>query len=461
MSATARQLWLPALPDNAVEHGEILHPSSGAGFVTLAYIREGKFKHKAHVPPSDLAYFLKDEFNGNVDCYISQNRFRYKRRRVATLLETDALFSDEDYYKVPGLEYAHPHYVWDLMLEKLQREGIPEPSLGISSGRGIQPIWLHTPLDARHVARWNQCQERICEALQEFGADRMARHAATVLRLVGSIHGKTGNRVECFAGSGNTWDFEDLAYEIEPIRKKEPRHTKKTASLYVKAAKAGRRFGPRAWNGASLWATRFDELRIIREHRWPEGIPEGSRDKWLFLAAVAFTWIGHPTRLDPEISELARQCGGTWTEADTRTAYSAALARAIKAAKGETVSWGGLDLDPRYRMKSSTIVEWLGLDESEMRAYGLRNLVSEDHRREQKAIACRLRRASRDRGNIQSDTCATDYKTRDRYEAESKEATRPWDALGISRRTYYRRQAAEAYASLGEDVTDCVGVVAL
>ena len=451
----ARQLWLPKLPDSPEEHGETLHPSCAEGFVSLAQIKRGQsFKHLAHIAPKDLGYFLRHEVKDLENVYLSQNRFKYKRRRVAALHELDALFADCDFYKIADFESASPEFVFDQIRETLLRARIPEPSLAISSGRGLQLVWLHTAEASKSVAMWNSLQGRIYEVLKPYGADAAARHAATVLRLIGSTHGKTGRRVECFSGSGIVWPFADLAEEIPIVQ--EPRHTSKTSSIYPKFAKTGKRTGAFAWNGASLWAYRFSELQTIREHRWPEGIPAGWRDRFLFLAAVAFAWIGHPTDIEKEVTELARQCVGKWKGQDTKRALSAPLARAIKAAQGERILWRGIEVDPRYQMKSSTLVDWLDLGEDEMRSYGLRTIVSPDYRKELEALDYR-----RARGSIQGDTCATDYKPRDRYEGEGAEATRPWEALGISRRTFYRRQAAEAYAALGEDVTDRVSADAV
>lgn len=478
MSATARQLWLPALPRDSTEHAEALHPGSRAGFVTLARIvcdssGEVSFKHIGHVPPSELGYFVKHSLPQIEDVYISQNRFRYKKRKVSTLLESDALFSDLDFYKMPGLENVDSRRAYDLVCETLFREGIPEPSLGIASGRGLQVLWLHSPLSSRDVWRWNICQNRIYDALKSFGADAKQRHAASVLRLVGTMHRKTNRRVECFAGSKEVWDFDDLANrlrkvedspiitgnEVDPITgelvyQPEPSSGPKIRSIYSQGIKRRKIYDPNAWNSASLWSVRFDELRIIRERRWPEGIQPGMRDTWLFLAACAFTWVEHPiARIISDLNEIGRQCKGQWDEARTRSAYSAALARMIKASRKESVIWNGKEIDPRYRFKRQTLVDWLELEDSEMREYGLRSIVSDSYHRELDAGRKRIQRG-RGKEDIQGDIQCHDYRTAEEYHArQSREKDRPWEALGISRRTYYRRQAAQALADLGTDVT--------
>jgi hypothetical protein len=83
-------------------------------------------------------------------------------------------------------------------------------------------------------------------------------------------------------------------------------------------------------------------------------------------------------------------------------------------------------VDPRYRMKASTIVEWLEIGEDEQRAAGLRVLVSADVARELDAVRKRAERGLQSRGQWLAE--------------HSISRDRPWEALGISRATYYRRR---------------------
>ena len=57
---------------------------------------------------------------------------------------------------------------------------------------------------------------------------------------------------------------------------------------------------------------------------------------------------------------------------------SAVLARAEQAARGEKIEYWGRLVDPRYRFRTSTIIEALDITEAEMRACRLRHLVSSE-----------------------------------------------------------------------------------
>ncbi len=79
---------------------------------------------------------------------------------------------------------------------------------------------------------------------------------------------------------------------------------------------------------------------------------------------------------------------------------AAVIKRARQAAAGQTVTFQGREVDPRYRMRASTIIEWLRIDPVDQRAAGLRVLVDEDRKRElntERTKASRHRRGGKDR----------------------------------------------------------------
>jgi hypothetical protein len=112
----------------------------------------------------------------------------------------------------------HPLEVIELAFDHLQQAKIPRPSLATSTGRGIALVWRHEPVPGYVLSKWNLCQKRIYEALEELGADACAVDAARVLRLVGTYNSKTGALVESiFEDLDYVWPFSDLADEILPL----------------------------------------------------------------------------------------------------------------------------------------------------------------------------------------------------------------------------------------------------
>ena len=187
---------------------------------------------------------------------------------------------------------------------------------------------------------------------------------------------------------------------------------------------------PARWfDSAGLWELRLAELQRLREHRWLGALPEGQRDLWMLLAGVAVGYLVPGPMVRREILALADEVtGGRWRERETVSRMGAVIARAERAARGEKVEYRGKPVDPRYRFRTTTIVEALGITEAEMRACGFRHLVSPEIRREHHRLDKTRRR--RELGMV----------PRPEYEAKSASRLEPWRAEGVSRRTWYRRR---------------------
>ena len=367
------------------DHGEILH-GAGQGVATVA-IRHGSRWVERRLPLADLGYTLR-QLADQADIFLSQNRF-WNRRLITQLAEADALFADLDYYRLPDLTGAHPWHILELALHALLEAKIPSPSFAVSTGRGLALVWLHTPIPRAALPRWNACQRHIWQTLKHLGADRCALDAARVLRVVGTRHSGTGARVEALTPTGEVWPFDTLADEVLPL----PR-----AELHALAAERARRKaqgkGPRParhLNGATYWETVLTDLQRLRQVRWFGMLPPGQRDHWLFLAANAIAWLSPPLVLRREAFALAHEVGG-WDDREAQQRLSAILHRAHMAARGETVEWANHQVDPRYRFKTQTIIEWLDIREAEMREGVLRVLVTPEVRRELNASRKRAER---------------------------------------------------------------------
>jgi hypothetical protein len=403
-----------------------LHPA-GFGRVTIARRLPGGVWCEQSVGVGDVGYVVQ-HLADVPDVYLTQNRFFARRRLVSQLAQLDALFVDLDFYKTAHAETAPPH-VLDLALDALQVARIPEPSLAVSSGRGLALVWLHQAMPRAALPRWRACQRVLWENLRHLGADRLATDAARVLRLVGTRNSRSNTLVEALTEPGEPWDFDTLADEILPA------HRAELVSLRLARARRASRLGtgarPTRWfTGASLWELRLTELQKLRDYRWWQGtLPEGQRDLWMLLAGTAIGYLVPGQLVRREIVALADEVtGGGWRERETLSRMSSVIARAGQAARGERVEYRGRQIDPRYRFRTNTIVELLGITETEMRTCGFRHLVSPDIRREHHRIGEEQRRRLRGSG------------TREDYEAASLNRLKPWEAQGISRASWYRHR---------------------
>lgn len=403
------------------QHLENLHPystlpgSSRRGVVAFAQRRRdldktwNEWTKPAGVAAVDEAVRLLCQDN-RTDIYVSQAAFE-RWRSISQITAIGACYADLDYHTRARWSGLPLQNVATAVIDHLEAAMIPLPSYILSTGRGLVCVWLTELLPRAVLPRWNAVQKRIRTVLETFGADRRALDAARIFRLCGSENSlaewdrRTVGMVWCQGSpeAPTRHVFGTLADEVLPITQAE------LISLRAERAKRKAEGGDRTrpsvpptarLSVASYWETVLTDLQRLRAHRCPEGaLPSGQRDAWLFLAATAISWISPPEVLGREILALANEAAG-WRDSETKSRMSAVIKRAQQAAAGQTVTFGGHEVDCRYRMKASTIVEWLGIDPAEQRTAGLRVLVDDDRKRElntERTKASRHRRGGKDR----------------------------------------------------------------
>ena len=411
------------------DHATVLH-GQGRGTVTIAQRRNGRWTER-NVHLDDIAYVVR-QLAGKTDVYLSQNRFFGRRRAIACLAQLDALFIDLDYYSLaPGIGHLRPEHILSVAFEQLDESRIPAPTIAISTGRGIALIWMHSAVPRGALGRWQACQREIYRALSDLGADPRALDAARVLRLIGTENSKSGTLVMPLTDVGHIWDFDALADEILPLKRAELERVRAERAK----AQMGRRLRhpislPSKFNYLTLAEGRLTDLQGLLQYRFMGVLPAGQRDEWMFCTAVNMAYLTGADTRPRELAALAREVAG-WNEGETKARMSAVQRRSKLAALGRQITYRCTDVDPRYRLRNDTIIERLRITEEEMRGAKLHHLVNKDMKREhERSRGERRRRAA---GAIDRQT----------YEANSLSRQRPWEAEGISRRTWERRRRAQ------------------
>ncbi len=385
---------------DASNHVRLLHPDNmrrlGArrdGIVSFAQRVRERDKHwnewavdigQAHQHAQEL--LQKDNIS---DLYMSQNSFN-GWRRISNLRTVGACYVDLDYITRKTWEDRGANTVLNGVLETLDEKRIPAPSFVLSTGRGLLAVWLHNPLPRSILPKWQIVQQNLAEALTSYGADKKALDSARVFRLAGSVNSKaTSHRDKvcllwCQGPVENPLrhSFDELADDILPLSKSQ------LASLRAERAKrkaegTGAVIAPvRTLSGATYWESVLTDLQRLKAHRFPEGaLPAGQRDIWMFLATNAMSWICPPEVLNREMLALASEATG-WTENETRHRMSSILRRARDSALGKKIEFNGKEVDPRYKISSERIVEWLEIDPAEQQQAGLRCLIDGSRRKE-------------------------------------------------------------------------------
>ena len=302
-SAEAVQLRLPF--DEPEQHYTLLHAAPfGTVLIWQPSQPPGKRWQKLRGDGEAIAEFL-NALEKDRDTYLSVNQFD-GWRTIKLLRSLRATFVDIDLK-----DGQRPEIALALALQELAHQRLPAPSFAVYSGRGLHLYWMLHPVPAQALPVWQRIEDTLVDALTEIGADPRARDCTRVLRLVGTRNAKNGARVVGETITGYRWPLQKLADEVLGPRRK-PRAEGKVRDLEAARARQGKR-ASHAIRGSiyERWYKVHQDLLAIANHYGQ--IPEGHRDTWLFLSAVALSWFARAEALEHEIELLARSHTGCAT----------------------------------------------------------------------------------------------------------------------------------------------------
>lgn len=412
---------LPQLKQTELfEPEHYLHNQSGRAFFALLKSKPGsKYKAQRSFPVDSMCAVLqalRSDYDGQ-DTWISQAEFFAPTRRLVHLSKLGLLFADLDTYK--SRITGGPESLTEQLLRHCQAVGLPEPSIVVFSGRGLQAKWLlTTPLPQRALPRWNAVQDVINARLKDFGADSKALDASRVLRLVETVNTKSGELVRVMHHNPAGYCFDKLAKALLPFgRGVDPVHDNLELVLDDGGAVVLLRPGegekaPRPWRnhreatntlglrqffGFQLAWDRLADLRTLASLRIGRDgqVPDGQRDTFIFLAAVFLAQATlDQNRFYDELRVLAKEFVPHWTNAHVQASASAALARMKAHIAGERVQFKGFEVSPRYRFQNETLVSdrWLAITPEEERQ--LLTIMSESESKRRDAERAAQKRAA-------------------------------------------------------------------
>lgn len=402
------ELWEPS---------HYLDCDTGPGFFSLLTRQEnGRFKQKSYslsVMPLAL-----QAVNPAFDTWISQASFIAPNRRAVNLRSLQLLFADLDTYKIPGFSGLSAENLVALLLNYCAAEGVPPPSVVLFSGRGLQAKWLLDEAVRRaSILRWNDLQRALGFTLEGFASDPRARDVSRVLRLEHTVNTRTGEvcRVVHVQGRGENparYSLEDLEAALLP-RLPSPPPLPQTPRIRSQLCQTT--FPSLA---ALAWA-RLEDIRKLWQLRG--GVVEGYRETTLFWS-VNFLMLATPVPVSQfwyEAQSLAAEYypGDWYKESSLTTVYT----KAKEFREGARVIYGGRSYPPLYTPKNETLAEVFQITPDE--EHHLTTIISQGEK-------VRRRREQR-------------WAEGTRPLSESVSRTRPWEAEGISRRTWYRRRSGQ------------------
>ncbi len=382
--------------------------------------------------PRDLGGIVAPVCDHGGDVYIAMNRYYGLRGGGRRLAGLNALWLDFDIYNVPALAALPRHEAAKRIGETISRASLPPPSFILDSGRGFYCIWLLAGIVPAAIERWSAVERALTDWAQPLGADPKCIDAARVLRLPGSWHQRADRQVCVIAGMGDRYDFDTLADCIwratgRPVRADlEGRKLRKgrTKAAIAPGSKPARL---RGLSRAGFFRQVIHDLETLRLH-WGGWIPQGLRIQWLHLWTTAMTWICNMPDLAEHVVSKAADVAPGLSEAEVRRTMGTTLNRGNAARMGQR---GRDGQDLRYNYSGARLAELLHVDRQLAEALGLSQVIPRSLREDR----ARTRRIERRRAKdimLRHDWLVRNSLSRDR----------PWEAEGISRATWYRRQRA-------------------
>ena len=344
---------------------------------------------------SDLVEVLTS-LDSQWDTYISQGTFRSGKRWVTNLGRICLHFVDLDTYRVPGLAGKSPEQLTRMLLRFCADEGLPEPTIIMSSGRGMYVKWVSAGVLPQDVLpRWNEVQDTLVAAFASFGADAAAKDAARLMRLVESVNSKSRDvaYVTHFAtgedGQPLRYAWDDFCDTVLPVQRRVLERRRKAhgpvqlvlipgvQDLSEQARNSWRRVNWRRWKD-------LDTLVDLRG-----GVDEGQRMHMLmwqtnFLLASGAT---NPQQMWGEVANVASRIDPDWhyRKAELGTLYRKAKAQL----RGEYVIYQGKTWTPLYTPRTQTLINLFQITEDEQQH--LTTLISQQRKQANKRAADRER----------------------------------------------------------------------
>lgn len=329
------------------------------------------------------------------------------------------------------------------LCSEMMLAGLPLPSLIVSSGRGAYALWrLTEPLWNVSKRKSGRKPASVIEALNNqlqrrlahIGADAKCAEYGRVLRVPNSKNWKAnGACCEVIHNSGLTYSVGDLKASVMPWTPEEVRQYKKAKKARSSARK--RRSAPvvdlaaeREKRTAGFTQRKhahriIADLRTLADLRWNGEVPEGFRDVFGHLATAAVArYHKNPVTL---LDEVRRFTSDFLDDPDLEE-HNSTSCKLLEQGRG-------------YAYSIQTMRKLLKITPSE--SARLFTLSTETEKAARQAKAKRARRKAK-RETISA-------PDRAKWLAENNvSATRPWEALGISRATYYRQIKAHEEADL-------------
>ena len=370
------------------------------------------------------------------DYWITQAIFSAFNRRKVNLASVGTAFVDLDYYNFKHLIEVDSEKVLYLVLDRCKEVGIPEPSIVVDSGKGLQIKWFHEPLPKKVLPRWEAMQRHLVTLFECLGGDHHARDVSRVLRVVNTVNQKNQNRVEVLWVNNQfeldepiKYVFNELISKVIPEPKAKARSKRKPGKIQLLSPHSS------GFTTDSLNWTRLCDLQKLIQIRGGD-VGEGLREPMAFYLCNFYGLRYHkdlatrPVDDWAEFRQLCLQAAPHWDARKIREKTSNIYQKTRQMAKGQTVEFQGRQYPALYTPKNRTLIDLFKITDDELKQ--MSSVISETEKQRRNTEAKRDKR--RKEGRV----------SRKEYEEQSMSKIKPWEKLKMSRAKWYRLGKPEA-----------------
>lgn len=258
-------------------HIDLIH-NEDDGFITIAIKNNGKW-NQYHYKSEELDNeTLKYIIGIDKDTYMSLNSFYVPIRKAECVRKINGLFLDLDCHKNKMDKHSLESALYFLEQDYFNKI-IPEPSLIMSTGRGLQLFFKLENLPKQGLPLWQMVQnEMITKMLdfnyQGFEVDPSCSDVSRVCRLGGTVNTKSNTNANILENNSNCYRLDELIEDYFENLKITKKRNKKNKSIKEK----------KVLNLYTLYSLHYARLNdIVKLQELREGNCEGYRELMCFL----------------------------------------------------------------------------------------------------------------------------------------------------------------------------------
>lgn len=423
-------------------------PSKSNHFVaTLALRDKQKSKSFKIKNIDDLSRFL-----GQKDVYVSQCFFWHPQRLSNHVSGFSHFWIDLDFYKnTESIKYKSLGEKGIALRLYCRDNNIPEPSRIVYSGQGGYAIWLfNSVIPSCAKKRFQRALYELTSRFYAWGADIQCRDLSRVLRMPGTINGKTGKKCVVIYNDGPIYDFGDLCDELLPMsyetfkvkaqewdanreknrlaaeaRYEEKQKNKKIVNR-INKGKTNRNKGAKSIK--SYFHKALVDIKYLIKSRGGK-LRKGDIHAFILHIAVLYAQILPPEEIISATEKFVKNVKPNEHDDGTKIkSVEKHLSTLVKKAQIDSNREGQKSIG--YTYKTIDIIENLGITKKEMKTMEV--LIDREERN--------LRRNVKRWTEGRTERPGSKGVTREEYEQNSLQKRSPWKKMGIGRTTYFKRR---------------------